>query len=96
MGGYAGNLIRTSNASGIPDSIRMLFIKYQLCFRFGVSTNCSSTEGGYLDNMSLAIVDGPPIQLSSDIWNWINDSFPANETAGFPAWRRSSTPAGQF
>ena len=82
-GGYANSEIKTSNASGVPDSLRMLWIKIQECFRFGVSTNCSVTDGAYIDNMSLAIVDGLPIQLSSDIWNWINDTFPANETAGF-------------
>ena len=78
------SLMKTSNASGIPDSIKFYLGKQQECFRFGVSTGCSPTDGCYWDNVSLTIVDGPPIQLSSDIWNWINDTFPANETAGFP------------
>ena len=80
--GFQNALIKTSNASGIPDSLRLLFIKIQECYRFGVSNGCSPTDGAYLDNFSLAIVDGPATRISADIWQWINDTFPANETAG--------------
>ena len=53
-------LIRTSNASGIPDSIKIFLGKTQQCFRFGVSAGCAPTDGGYWDNVSLALVDGEP------------------------------------
>jgi len=79
---YGNSMVKTSNATGIPDSCKFYLGKLQECFRFGVSTGCSPTDGCYWDNADLTIIDGPPIQLSSDIWNWINDSFPANETAG--------------
>jgi hypothetical protein len=84
--GIVGNsMMKTSNASGIPDSVKLYLGKMQECFRFGVSTGCSPTDGCYWDNISLTIVDGPRSpRLASDIWNWINDTFPANETAGFP------------
>jgi hypothetical protein len=78
------SLIRTSNANGIPDSIKIFVGKTVQCFRFGVS-NCPSTDGGYWDNVTLAVVDGTPAPLSVEIWNWINDTFPASEAPGFPA-----------
>jgi len=78
-------LIKTSNGNGIPDSLQVFVGKTQQCFRFGVSAGCAPTDGCYFDNVSLSLIDGTPAQLSADIWMWINDAFPANETAGFPA-----------
>jgi hypothetical protein len=80
----AQGLMRTSNASGIPDSLRIFLGKVQQCFRFGISTGCSPTDGCYWDNVSLSIIDGAPALMSVDIWDWLNDAFPANETPGLP------------
>jgi hypothetical protein len=77
-------LMRTSNGTGIPDSIQVFVGKTQQCFRFGVSAGCAPTDGGYFDNVSVALIDGLPAQLTIDIWQWINDAFPANETPGLP------------
>lgn len=97
--GFAGNgkPLRTSNASGIPDSLRFFLAHQQQCFRFAISLGCNSNEGGYFDNASLAFVDVPGVpgqasagetitlgSISSDIWQFVNDTFPANETAGLP------------
>ncbi|MEQ1832228.1 MAG: hypothetical protein ABL977_04170, partial [Candidatus Eisenbacteria bacterium] len=92
-----GTPFRTSNPSGIPDSVRILLAHQQQCFRFGISLGCNSNEGGYFDNACLAFVDlpGTPGQantgaavalgsVSSDIWQFVNDTFPANEAAGMP------------
>jgi hypothetical protein len=78
------SLIRTSNANGIPDSLRIALEYLQLCFAFGVSGTCAPTDGGYRDNAALAIVDGTPALVAVDIWDWFQDTFPANESAGFP------------
>ena len=92
-----GTPFRTSNPSGIPDSVRIFFAHQQQCFRFNISLGCNSNEGGYFDNGALAFVDLPGVPgqasageavtlgtVSSDIWQFVNDTFPANETAGLP------------
>jgi len=89
--------LRTSNPSGLPDSLRFFFAHQQQCFRFAISLGCNTNEGGYFDNATLAFVDLPGVPgqasagsavaiggISSDIWQFVNDSFPANETAGLP------------
>ncbi|MEQ1831562.1 MAG: FlgD immunoglobulin-like domain containing protein [Candidatus Eisenbacteria bacterium] len=96
---FAGNgtPLRTSNFTGIPDSIRFFLAHQQQCFRFAISLGCNSSDGGYFDNASLAFVDLPGVPgqasagnavsiggVSSDIWQFVNDTFPANETAGLP------------
>jgi hypothetical protein len=83
-GAYQNTLVNTDNGDGIPDSIRTLIGKTQQCFRFGVSTGCAPTDGCYWDNISFVIIDGVAAQLATDIWQWVNDAFPANETAGYP------------
>ena len=88
---------RTSNASGIPDSLHLLIGVTSQCFRFNITLGCNSNEGGYFDNIALAFVDLPGVpgqasagnavaigSVSSDIWQFVNDTFPANETAGLP------------
>jgi hypothetical protein len=77
-------LVRTSatNPFGIPDSLRVGIGKTQQCFRFGVSSTCSPTDGCYFDNVSMSIIDGVPAQLTVQIWDWYNDSFPANGYTG--------------
>ena len=92
-----GRPLRTSNPSGIPDSLRILFEHEQQCFRFAITLGCNTNEGGYFDNIALAFVDLPGVPgqasagntvtlfgVSSDIWQFVNDTFPANETAGLP------------
>ena len=81
----ANGLIVTSNAGGIPDSIRIMLRRSQQCYRFGVTAGCSPTDGAYFDNVSLVLVDSPaPSRMSVNIWDWLQDTFPANETAGLP------------
>jgi len=91
------NPITTSNPSGVPDSLRVLLGAESQCFRFAVTLGCNSSEGIYFDNVSLAFVDVPGVPgqasalstvnlgtVSSNTWDFVNDTFPANETAGLP------------
>jgi hypothetical protein len=106
---FAGNgfPIFTANPSGIPDSLRVFLNHQQQCFRFAVSLGCNSNEGGYFDNVSLAFIDLPGVPgqasagsavslgtVSADIWQFINDTFPANETAGLPGTAAFDTTTG--
>lgn len=81
---FGNAIVATSNANGVPDSMRVGLRKLSQCYRFGVTTGCSPTDGGYLDNTSFAIVDGVPQLLAQDIWDIFNDAFPANENPGLP------------
>jgi len=83
-GANTNGLIKTSNPSGQPDSLRLFLQKLNQCYRFGITTGCGPTDGCYFDNMALAIVDGTPAAIGIEIWNWLNDSFPATETPGLP------------
>lgn len=77
---YGNGMIRTSNTSLIPDSLRIGFSRLAQCFRFGISADCGLPLGAYWDNLSLAMIDGAgTAPISVEIWNWINDTFPANE-----------------
>ena len=84
-GAKQNGLIRTVNAGSTPDSIRVFLGKNQQCFRFGVTGSaCSSTAGAYFDNVSLLLSDAPAPpyvfpSIAVDIWQWINDTFPAND-----------------
>ncbi len=101
--GYA--LIATSNPSGVPDSLRIVMGVNQQCFRFAVSLGCNSSEGAYFDNISLGFWDIPAAQqtsagsaitlgsITADIWMFVNDTFPANETNGLPGSALFDTPA---
>jgi hypothetical protein len=102
-----GTSFFTSNPSGIPDSLRVVMEHEQQCFRFAISLGCNSNEGGYFDNVSQAFIDEPgvPGQASadntvslglvfSDIWQFVNDTFPANETAGLPGTAAFDTTTG--
>jgi hypothetical protein len=106
---FAGNLVPiiTSNPSGIPDSLRVFLNHQQQCFRFAISLGCNSNEGGYFDNVSVAFIDLPGVpgqasasstvslgSVASDIWQLINDTFPANETAGLPGTAAFDTTSG--
>ena len=76
--------ILTTNANGIPDSVRIGIRKLTQCWRFGLGIPCDPERGGYLDNISFAIVDASVKPLSAMIWDLFQDAFPANETAGLP------------
>jgi hypothetical protein len=97
----------TSNPSGIPDSLRVVLEHEQQCFRFAITLGCNSNEGGYFDNVSQAFIDLPGVPgqasadntvslgaVSSDIWQFVNDTFPANETAGLPGTAAFDTTTG--
>ena len=98
---------RTSNASGIPDSLHLLIGVTSQCFRFNITLGCNSSEGGYFDNIAFAFVDQPGVPgqasagstvtlggVSSDIWQFVNDTFPANETPGLPGTAAFDTTTG--
>lgn len=76
--------IQTTNPGGQPDSIRVGLRKISACWRFGITTNCGTTLGGYWDNAALVLLDGATQPISVLIWELWNDTFPANETAGLP------------
>ena len=107
--GFAGNgqPLATSNPGGIPDSLRFFLAHQQQCFRFAISLGCNTNEGGYYDNAALAFVDLPGVpgqasagnavalgSISGDIWQFVNDTFPANETAGLPGTAAFDTTSG--
>jgi hypothetical protein len=92
-----GTPFRTSRAGGIPDSLRLVMFHFQFCMGFAVTLGCNSADGGYFDNITMAFVDLPGVPgqasagsavalgvVSTDIWQLVNDTFPANETAGLP------------
>ncbi len=95
-GFFQNSLIVTSNSTGVPDSLRFFLNTQQQCFRFAVSLGCNSADGAYWDNISLGFVDIPVATqtsssnsivlgpVSADIWQFFNDTFPNNETAGLP------------
>jgi hypothetical protein len=84
-GAYADNLVYTSNASGIPDSIRFLLRKLSYCFRFA-GTNCGDpTKAFAFDNVTFTMIDGASAApLSTNFWQWLQDAFPANENPSLP------------
>jgi hypothetical protein len=75
-------LIRTSNANGVPDSIRIFLGKITNCFR--ITWGCEFTDFSYWDNVSLALVEEDPIPITADPWSWLQDAFPATEMPGLP------------
>jgi len=59
----------------------------QRCITWGVTTGCSPTGGHYEDNITMGFppnITGAADKVAVDIWQWINDAFPANETPGLP------------
>jgi hypothetical protein len=80
-------LIKTSNPSGKPDSIKLVILREQRCVSFGITDGCSPTGGHYLDNISFMLpppLTGVADKIEVDIWDWYADAFPANETTGLP------------
>ena len=85
--------VRTSNANGVPDSIRIGLVHRSECYRFSLTTNCGGTAGGYFDNVSLWLMDQPTPPIAILPWDFWNDTFPANETAGLPGTAAFDTTA---
>lgn len=93
---YQNGVLVANTPSGLPDSLRFFLGTNGQCFRFAVSLGCNSSDGAYFDNVSLGFVDLPPATqvssasainpttVTSDIWEFINDAFPANETPTLP------------
>jgi len=90
----SSGLIVTSNANGIPDSLRAYIEHLTICYRRPVTAaTCSPSSGpfagGYIDNISIGFIDSPtPPQIAVEIWDLFNDSFPANDAIapGSPAF----------
>lgn len=83
----AYDMLRTSNANGIPDSVRIIVRNIGQCFRFGIGSACDDARGLYVDNLALGLVDAPTpatAPITVDPWNEFQDAFPANETATLP------------
>ena len=81
-GARINKLIKTSNANGRPDSVRVVFHRVKRCYSSGNLTDlfCAPTgflRGAYVDNLSLGLVNGaPPPEVSNAIWYLYNDAFP--------------------
>src|SRR5207244_1552983 len=89
---------KTSNTTAVPDSMRLFMGTNQQCFRFSVTNNCSSTGGAYFDNVSLALSNcsaSGGAAVNVDIWQWIQDAFPANENPGLPGTAQFDTCAAR-
>jgi len=73
-------MIHTSNADGIPDSMRLYMGITSESFALGGFPN--STAGGYFDQISLCFSNlqspDPVGSIGSDIWQFFNDAFPVN------------------
>jgi hypothetical protein len=84
--GFRGNgILYTSNASGVPDSVRIFLSLYNYPARLGAISNPNPTLGCYFDNFGFAIVNkaggtGNVGTLTSDIWQWFVDAFPVGSS----------------
>jgi hypothetical protein len=95
------NQIATTNPGLVPDSLRMLLVNNQQCYRFFAVSTCPDLEGGYFDNVSLLLASKPggsTATVAADIWMFINDAFPTNDgtspnpnVATFPGTARFDT-----
>lgn len=61
-----------------PDSMKIGWMEESTCYTTGVNA-CNPVGGVYIDNVSLVIIDGTPLPVSGEIWNWWQTSFPWNE-----------------
>ena len=87
---FGNGLLLTSNAGGVPDSIRIYMQYMSRCFTFPPSTNltCSPNSGvftgNHFDNLSIALIDAPPPPgLAASPWYKYSDAFPATNVATF-------------
>ena len=78
----SNGMVRTSNANGVPDSVRVYLGITSECYLFGAS--CNSTDGGYFDNVALVLANrasapGPRAgAIRSDLWQFFCDAFPVD------------------
>ena len=100
--GIIDNLIRTSNVSGVPDSIQVVIERLTVCLRNtaflpdGCYTGFDplGAGGGYIDNIAVGFVDVPNYgPLAVTPWEVLQDAFPSNGAAadaaiGTPAFDR--------
>ena len=80
------NMVVTSAASGVPDSIRIWVGVCNFPLAFGAYGNLNPHDGAYFDNISFAVINrtggtGSVGTVSSDIWQWFNDTFPVGGPA---------------
>jgi hypothetical protein len=61
-----------------PDSMKIGWMMESTCYTSGVNA-CNPTGGVYIDNVSVAIVDGTALPISAEIWNFYQTAFPWNE-----------------
>lgn len=78
-------ILYTSNASGIPDSIRCVMRMLSYCFRF-TPVNCGDPNRSFaFDNISFAMIDGGGSPaISTFQWQYLQDAFPANDDETLP------------
>jgi hypothetical protein len=79
-------VIRTTNASGIPDSIRLVLYRREESFRLTIPPSHDQlTAGGYWDNVSMAFLrHTDPLPLVSANNGRFQDTFPANADSTLP------------
>jgi hypothetical protein len=89
----SNGLLFTSNASGVPDSIRIFFFQELSCYRWNVpDANCGlGGKLGLFDNLGLAIVDGVPQPIAGG--KGYNDTFPFNDDPSAPNYAVPGTAA---
>ena len=82
--------IVTSNANGIPDSMRVYIQHLSRCFSLPIAgAQCSPSTGTnvgiYMDNVALAFIDTPsPPAISANPWDLFSDTFPTNDDPNLP------------
>ena len=81
-----------SENAAYPDSMKVGWIEESLCYLEGVNS-CAPVGGLYIDNVSVVIIDGTPLPISAEIWNFYQTSFPWNE-AVTPVFAASFDTAG--
>ena len=62
-----------------PDSIRIGWMEESRCWAADVNA-CNPIGGLYIDNVSMVIIDGTPLPISGEIWNFYQSAFPWNES----------------
>ena len=61
-----------------PDLMRIGWMEESTCYTDGVNA-CNPVSRLYIDNVSLVILDGPPLPIFAELWNWWQTAFPWNE-----------------
>jgi len=79
-GGAADNVSSTGFPAGNVDSLRVSLVTLSQGFRFN-GTNLGNTRGTYFDNVRVGFTGGAP-DLSQEIWNKYQDTFPSDGWSG--------------